>query len=147
MKLKVLLYYLFFVGCNNPTGVEVQNLDNVSFIVNLPKDNNGYFLLTLDRSSPQTVHNIHGEIYPPVEYKRFEWSSNLSFFIGPYVANTTNIRSYTDKNGEFTNTIGPVLEMVGDTMKLKVKWDSRAQLDDMYFYEPNQSEIFYIILQ
>jgi len=147
MRLKVLLYYLFFVGCNNPTVVEVENLDNVSFIVNLPKDNNGYFLLTLDRSSPQTIHNIHGEIYPPVEYKRFEWSSNLNFYIGPYVANTTNIRSYTDKNGEFTNTICPVLEMVGDTMKLEVKWDSRAQLDDMYFYEPNQSEIFYIILQ
>jgi len=32
---------------------------------------------------------------------------------------TTNIASYTGKNGEFSNMIGPIKEMIGDTMVLK----------------------------
>lgn len=147
MKLKVLLYYFFLFGCSNPVEIEEQHLDKILFDLNLPQNSQGYYFLVLDRSKSQTIHNIYGEIYPPIEYKRFEWESNLTFQVGPYTANTTNIRSYSNKDGRFTNSLGPVLEMVGDTMKLQVKWDSRAELDDMYFYEPTESKTFYIILQ
>jgi len=71
MKIKVLLYYLFFVGCSNPTSVEVEKLDNVQFQVNLPKDANGYYHLELNKNENQTLHRIDGRIFPPIEYKRF----------------------------------------------------------------------------
>lgn len=147
MKLKILLYYIFFIGCSNPTAIEEQQLRYVSFDLKLPQDDNGYYHLILDRSKNQTLHNIYGGIEPAIAYKRFEWESNLSFYSGPYLANTTNIRSYTDKDGEFINTIGPILEMAGDTMELTVRWDPIAELDDMYFYQPTKIEIFYIVLK
>lgn len=34
---------------------------------------------------------------------------------------TTNIASYTSKDGEFSNMIGPIKEMIGDTMVLKAE--------------------------
>ena len=147
MKFKILFCYFILIGCNNPVTIEEQKLDNVLFNLNLPQNNEGYYFLVLDRTKNQTIHNIYGEIYPPIQYKRFEWESNLTFQVGPYVANTTNLRSYTDKEGSFVNSIGPVLEMVGDTMKLEVKWDPLARLDDRYFYLPSESKTFYIILE
>ena len=147
MKFKILFCYFIFIGCNNPVIIQEQKLDNVSFNLNLPQNSEGYYLLVLDRTKSQTIHNIHGEIYPSIQYKRFEWESNLTFQVGPYIANTTNLRSYTDKEGLFVNSLGPVLEMVGDTMKLEVKWDPFARLDDRYFYNPTESKTFYIILE
>lgn len=147
MKLKILLYYIFFVGCNNPTAIEEHRLNKVNFDINLPLDRNGYYILVLDKTKNQTIHTIRGQIFPPIEYKRFEWESNLDFRVGPYPVSTTSLRSYTNKEGTFGNNIGPVLEMVGDTMKLTVRWDPTAEFDDMYFYEPTESKTFYIILE
>lgn len=147
MKIKVLLYYLFFVGCSNPTSVEVEKLDNVQFQVNLPKDANGYYHLQLNKNENQTLHRIDGRIFPPIEYKRFEWEANLTFDVWHYTVNTTNIRSYTNKYGLFSNMIGPVAEMKGDTMEIVVRWDSKAQLDSVFDYMPEESKTFYIILE
>ena len=86
-------------------------------------------------------------IFPPIEYKRFEWKSNLTFDVWQYSVNTTNIRSYTNKYGRFSNVIGPVAEMKGDTMRLVVRWDDKALLDSIYDYTPSDSVIFNIVLE
>lgn len=124
-----------------------EQVIEVVFDINLPKNDDGYFILELDRSKNQTNHKISGEIFPSIEYKRFEWSSNLEFKVGPYVASTTNIRSYTNKKGIFRNTIGSTLDMLGDTLLLKVRWDSNILKDDMYNYNPLSYKVFTIVLK
>ena len=146
MKLKVLVFCLFSFNCDIAE-VREKTLDNVTFNINLPEDANGNYILTLDRTKNQTIHTIVGSIEPPIQYKRFEWSSNLYFEVGPYIAATTNIRSYTDSKGTFRNSIGPTLEMVDDTLKLIVSWDPSTDIDDMYFYEPSESKTFFVILK
>lgn len=146
MKIKVLVFCLLLLSCNIAE-VREESLEDVTFTINLPVDSNGNYILTLDRTRNQTIHTIVGSIQPPVNYKRFEWTSNLYFNIGPYVAATTNPRSYTDSKGIFRNNIGPTLEMIDDTLKLTVSWDPSANIDDMYFYEPTESKSFFIILE
>lgn len=146
-KLNVAILITLLIGCSSPTSVEIEKLDNVQFQVNLPKDANGYYRLQLNKNGNQTLHRIDGKIFPPIEYKRFEWKSNLSFDVWHYTANTTNIRSYTNKYGYFSNMIGPVAQMKGDTMVVEVKWDPKAQLDSIYDYSPEESKTFYIILE
>jgi hypothetical protein len=146
MKIKALLLLLVY-GCSNPLSIEDPKLDNVQFRVNLPQDANGYYHLKLNSSENQTIHRIDGMVYPPIEYKRFEWRSNLTFDVWQYSVNTTNIRSYTNKYGRFSNVIGPVAEMKGDTMRLVVRWDDKAMLDSIYDYIPSDSAIFYIVLE
>ena len=145
MKIKVFVLLLLY-GCSNPLTVEDPKIDNVQFNVNLPLDANGYYHLKLNPTDNQTIHRIDGRIYPPIEYKRFEWRGNLTFDVWQYTVNTTNIRSYTNKHGYFSNVIGPVAEMRGDTMRLVVRWDDKAMLDSIYDYIPSDSVTFYIIL-
>lgn len=146
MKIKVFVLLLLY-GCSNPLTVEDPKIDNVQFNVNLPLDANGYYHLKLNPTDNQTIHRIDGRIYPPIEYKRFEWRGNLTFDVWQYTVNTTNIRSYTNKHGYFSNVIGPVAEMRGDTMRLVVRWDDKAMLDSIYDYIPSDSVTFYIILE
>tara|TARA_B100001093_G_scaffold30266_2_gene26231 strand:- start:783 stop:1223 length:441 start_codon:yes stop_codon:yes gene_type:complete len=146
MKLKVLVFCLFSFNCNIAE-IKEESLDDITFEINLPVDANGNYILTLDRTKNQTIHTIVGSIQPPIQYKRFEWTSNLFFYFGPYVAATTNPRSYTDSKGIFRNSIGPTLEMLNDTLKLTVSWDPSTDIDDMYFYEPTESKSFFIILE
>ena len=146
MKIKVFVLLLLY-GCSNPLTVEDPKIDNVQFNVNLPLDANGYYHLKLNPTDNQTIHRIDGRIYPPIEYKRFEWKGNLTFDVWQYTVNTTNIRSYTNKHGYFSNVIGPVAEMRGDTMRLTVRWDDKALLDSIYDYTPSDSTTFYIVLQ
>lgn len=146
MKIKVFVLLLLY-GCSNPLTVEDPKIDNVQFNVNLPLDANGYYHLKLNPTDNQTIHRIDGRIYPPIEYKRFEWKGNLTFDVWQYTVNTTNIRSYTNKHGYFSNVIGPVAEMRGDTMRLTVRWDDKALLDSIYDYTPSDSTTFYIVLE
>ena len=146
MKFKFIIY-LFLISCSTPTAVDIPELSKVEFKINLPVDDNGYYRLKLNPTENQTLHRIDGKIYPPVEYKRFEWEANLTFNVWHYTVNTTNIRSYSNKYGRFSNMIGPVAEMKGDTMVVVVKWDSKAQLDSIYDYFPQESKTFKIILE
>jgi hypothetical protein len=147
MKLiKVVLCLFVFIGCSNPTSFE-QSKIGVQFKVNLPLDENGFYHLQLNRTENQTLHRIDGRIAPPIQYKRFEWEANLTYDVWHYTVNTTNIRSYTNKHGVFSNMIGPVAEMKGDTMEVTVRWDSKAQLDSVHDFIPEQQKTFYIILQ
>ena len=52
----------------------------------LPIDNNGYYHLTLNRSSWQTIHRVSGNVSDkegfPVFYYWVEWQSDLYWYIG-----------------------------------------------------------------
>lgn len=146
-KLNVLVLLSLLIGCSNPVADQDKKLQQVVFNLNLPQDGNGFYRLELVNTEEQTVHRIDGYIYPPIEYKRIEWWSNLQYTVGPLSANITNTRSYTNSDGEFSNVIGPMKSMKGDTMVLAARWDSKLQADALVDYYPVENEVFYIILE
>lgn len=146
MKLKVLLYYLFFVGCNNPTGIENSYLE-LSIDLNLNQDRNGFYILPLDTSSIQTIHVIEGAVYPPQFYKRVEWTTDLYWEVNDYKFKPVNPVTYSKQDGTFGNVLGPVVYMRGDTMKVSLRWDPKDLMDSYYDFNPTEEQHFYIILQ
>lgn len=147
MKLKILLYYIFFIGCNNPTAVEYNTSVDVQLEFNLPVDENGYYRLELDTTTTQTIHAFSGKVYPSIFYKRLEWNTTSYWEVGDYVFTPVNPRSYTDEKGKFGNVLGPVIHMKGDTMQVTVSWDPKKDMDSYYDYNPTETKTFYIILE
>ena len=89
-----LIGFNLFVGCEIPY-YPVDEYGNyssgndyydISFQVNLPKDLNGYYHLTLSREHWQTLHKVSGVITD--DYGNFvegfwcEWESNLYWYLG-----------------------------------------------------------------
>ena len=151
-ELRPLIYLLIVAigliisGCSNPTSVEEETID-ITFNINLPIDNNGYYILQMDTSTNQTLHRVSGFVIPSIENKRIEWMSNLYSYYNTIRMASTNERSYTDDDGVFYNMIGPLLSMRGDTMMLDVQWDDKLLQDSIRDYEPNHAKRFYIILK
>lgn len=144
--LLIVIFGLAITGCSNPTSVEEETID-ITFNINLPIDNNGYYVLQMDTSTNQTLHRVSGYITPPVYHKRIEWRSNLYSYYNTIRMATTNERSYTDDDGVFYNMIGPLLSMKGDTMLLDVQWDNKLEWDTVRDYTPTHAKRFYIILK
>ena len=70
-----------FISCEDNTGEGLE----LSFNMNLPKDKNGYYHLTLDRNKWQTLHRVTGSVkntHYRVENFWVEWESNLYWYIG-----------------------------------------------------------------
>jgi hypothetical protein len=58
----------------------------VSIDPRLPKDDNGYYHLTINRQKWQTIHRFSGRVADendnPLDVVRFEWTSNLYWVLG-----------------------------------------------------------------
>jgi len=86
--------FLIFFGCTDVfESLEEDDYDedsNSSYIFEieprLPIDENGYYHLTLNRNSWQTLHRISGHVTnedgSPVFYYWVEWESNLYWYLG-----------------------------------------------------------------
>lgn len=87
----------------------------------LPIDNNGYYHLSLNQNTNQTIHRVVGivedyEFYS--EPMKVEWVSNLSWQLtDEFDVATSNQSSYVI-DGEVSNIIAPTNTMVGDTLVL-----------------------------
>ena len=84
-----------FFSCNDifsaidDSETHVENLtSDYSFDINprLPIDSNGYYHLTIDRNSWQTLHRVSGNVFDkkgtPVFYYWVEWESDLYWVLG-----------------------------------------------------------------
>jgi len=84
---KTLIASLFLiVGCSSPLSSESESYEaTLSFDMRLNEDSNGYYHLTIDDGSWQTLHRVSGSITNEgfgVENFRVEWESNLYWYMG-----------------------------------------------------------------
>ena len=85
--LNVIIASLFLiVGCSSPLSSESESYEaTLSFDMRLNEDSNGYYHLTIDDGSWQTLHRVSGSITNEgfgVENFRVEWESNLYWYMG-----------------------------------------------------------------
>jgi len=85
----------------------------------LPIDGNGYYHLTLNQDTNQTIHTVSGTIdnYYSNEPLKVSWDSNLTWMYQGEVVSTSNQASYV-VDGKVHNVIAPINTMVGDTLIL-----------------------------
>ena len=78
--------FLLFIGCSNPFSSENRDeFATIKFDMRLSEDSNGYYHLTVDRGSWQTIHRVSGSITQDgfgVENFRVDWESNLYWYMG-----------------------------------------------------------------
>jgi hypothetical protein len=106
--------------------------DNDEFLSPLPTleldgrlslDNNGYYHLTLNENTNQTIHTIGGsvnnhEYYEPI---KVEWSSNLFWEYNGESVPTVNSSSYVQENGNINTVIAPIFSMKNDTLSVQAR--------------------------
>jgi len=85
----------------------------------LPIDGNGYYHLTLNQDTNQTIHTVSGTIdnYYSNEPLKVSWDSNLTWVYQGEDVSTSNQASYM-VDGKVHNVIAPINTMVGDTLIL-----------------------------
>lgn len=85
----------------------------------LPIDGNGYYHLTLNQDTSQTIHTVSGTIgnYYSNEPLKVSWDSNLTWTYQGEDVSTSNQASYV-VDGKVHNVIAPINTMVGDTLIL-----------------------------
>jgi len=130
----------------------------------LDQDENGYYHLTLNRSTFQTVHRLSGHIYEngePMDVVRFEWESSHYWILGDtlgYIVQvgltpeyeyvsfdtsyiigfegmevpTINCCSYSNSDGEVNTIFGPVITMLGDTVRVSVECSITEELNQSF---------------
>ena len=78
--------FLLFIGCSNPLYNEAKDeFATIKFDMRLSEDNNGYYHMTINQDSWQTLHRVSGSITQDgygVENFRIGWESNLYWYIG-----------------------------------------------------------------
>ena len=87
---------------------------------NLPMDTNGYYHLTLNQNTNQTIHRVSGTVgYTEYwdEPLKVSWDSNLTWVYQEDDVSTSNQASYV-VDGNVHNVIAPINTMIGDTLIL-----------------------------
>ena len=101
-----LLLSLVIFGCEgeglfSPDTTEYK----VAVDVRLPVDTNGYYHLTIDRSSWQTLHRVSGSSFTdegnPIEGFWVEWESDLYWYLGDTLGYIVN--EYLNDNGVYVS--------------------------------------------
>ena len=89
MRLKFLPYILIgvslFVNCDDVEQEEKTPVIEFNLEPRLDVDDNGYYHLTLNQQTFQTVHRISGHIYEdgtPMENVKFNWESSHYWILG-----------------------------------------------------------------
>jgi len=163
----ILMINILFFSFNCEDFDFLLNEDNevikVSLNPRLPKDDNGYFHLKINREKWQTIHRFSGNVTDkndnPLDVVRFEWSSNLYWFLGDtlgyiikrgltdemvyvnydtipitgfegHIVPTINPACYSNSKGEFNQMSGFVRNMIGDTATIEVSYGVREVDDD-----------------
>jgi len=84
-------------------------------------DNNGYYHLTLNQYSNQTIHRIDGKVLDIKEPTKVYFTSNLYWTYNGERIPTTNSVSYaTPSDPNISNVIAPIYSMKNDTLTLNV---------------------------
>ena len=97
----VLTLIVLFGSCTKDDVIVPKSNIQMELDGRLPKDMNGYYHLTLNTSSNQTIHRISGYVKNNTQPLKIEWESNLYWWLkqGDTVARITYtyINYYTGK--------------------------------------------------
>ena len=158
------IFLIFFIGCE----IGSNEIESIRFIpnMNLPKDANGYYHLTLSERW-QTTHTIGGNLYrngSGVNVIKTAWGSNMYWEYGNedcYIKEVDNINysncadydfdenlivpiinssAYSREDGSVNSVIAPIKIMKGDTITIFTAWY------DNWLYETSEGEPIYIVL-
>ena len=126
--MKTLFLILGLAACVTPTTIEPTVTVDITSDLNY---HNGYYYLPLNEGQKQTLVKLRGTISvdgQPVETTKAYWNNNLRWTLVEYArvviygfndtfktVPTINSASYSNA-GEVYTMIGPIYEMVGDTM-------------------------------
>jgi len=151
------LLLIILISCSSLVSNEPEDVSEFQVTLNprLPEDSNGYYHLTINRNNWQTIHRIDGNVVDennyPVEFVRFEWESDLFWYLGDtlgviyhvgltdqyvyvtydttyiigfdgFVVTTINPASYSNSKGEFSQMTGFVRSMIGDTANVSISY-------------------------
>ena len=90
-----------FISCEDNTGEGLE----LSFDMNLPKDKNGYYHLTLDNNNWQTLHRVSATIRDKeLGHENFwiEWDSDLYWYLGDTLGYIIN-REFSLYSGQYVS--------------------------------------------
>ena len=151
------LLLILLISCSSLVSNEPEDVSEFQVTLNprLPEDSNGYYHLTINRNNWQTIHRIDGNVVDennyPVEFVRFEWESDLYWYLGDtlgviyhvgltdqyvyvtydttyiigfdgFIVPTINPTSYSNSKGEFSQMTGFVRSMIGDTVTVSISY-------------------------
>ena len=141
-KLNRLLDWIILIGTISTfvifTSCSTEELDEVSIVPTLeldgrlPIDSNGYYHLTLNPYSNQTIHRITGRVLNTTEPTKVSWWSNLTWELNGESVPTINGSSYVSDGGEINTVIAPIYSMRTDTLRVDCKvneWDIRQTIN------------------
>ena len=81
----ILLSFLL-ISCENVLTSADSNTEKLFFDMRLPVDGNGYYHLTINRNTWQTLHRVSGNVVTedgnPIEFFWVEWESDLYWYLG-----------------------------------------------------------------
>lgn len=117
----ILLGFLVFISCTKDEYGLEETLTIPSLVLDarLPKDSNGYYHLTLNPNTNQTIHRITGKVLNTTEPTKVSWWSNLTWEYNGEVVPTVNESSYVGDEGEVDTVIAPIFGMRNDTLVVK----------------------------
>jgi len=140
-KLNKLLDWIILIGfistffvllsCNTDD-YYVDDVPTLELDGRLPMDSNGYYHLTLNPYSNQTIHRITGKVLNTSEPTKVSWWSNLTWELNGESVPTINGSSYVSDGGEINTVIAPIFSMRTDTLKVECKvneWNIRQTLN------------------
>ena len=84
----IIIIIILCVSCEDIFPNQVSNDESIYVYIDprLPKDENGYYHLNINRGRWQTIHRFSGLVTDendnPLDVVRFEWSSNLYWVLG-----------------------------------------------------------------
>jgi len=110
----------------------VDDIPTLELDGRLPMDSNGYYHLTLNPYSNQTIHRITGRVLNTIEPTKVSWWSNLTWNYKGEVVPTINGSSYVSDDGEINTVIAPIFSMKSDTLRVECKvneWNIRQTLN------------------
>lgn len=119
MIIAVILAMVLLTSCSKEELDELSVIPTMELDGRLPMDSNGYYHLTLNPHSNQTIHRISGKVLNTTEPTKVSWWSNLTWELNGEVVPTVNSSSYVSNDGEVNTVIAPIYRMRYDTLTVK----------------------------
>jgi hypothetical protein len=107
------------VSCTKEEDIVSSVVPTLELDGRLPLDDNGYYHLTLNPTTNQTIHRISGKVLNTTEPTKVSWWSNLNWELNGEVVPTINGSSYVSDGGEINTVIAPIYRMRYDTLTVK----------------------------
>ena len=121
----IILIFFVQVGCDDMFQDEKEMKLFITVDPRLPKDNNAYYHLTLNKNKWQTIHRFTGLVTDqnenPIDVVRFNWESNLYWIMNDTLGYIIK-RGLTDSY-EYVNY--DTLYMIGDTAEITITYGIR----------------------